>query len=210
MVSNKYLTLKNKFIMAEIKIEQKKPIWPWLLVGLVIVALLVYFLVFRDKGENIEGDSITYTNESDLLGVKENNGTVAAYVDFVENSKEKMSLDHDYTNDALLKLIEATDAIAIEVGYDVQADLEKVREYANRITKDPFETTHADNIREADEILTNVLQNLQKAKYPSLADEVSALKSALESIKPGVLTLEQKDAVKNYFAKAADLLQKMN
>ncbi|MCJ7802660.1 MAG: hypothetical protein MUP82_09930 [Candidatus Marinimicrobia bacterium] len=92
--------------MAEIKIEKKKQIWPWLLVGLVIVALLVYFLVFRDNGENTEAvteaDYITNTNESDLLGVKENNSTVVAYVNFVENSKEKMSLDHVYTNEALL------------------------------------------------------------------------------------------------------------
>jgi hypothetical protein len=54
------------------------------------------------------------------------------------------------------------------------------------------------------------LQNIQKAKYPGLADEVEELKSASESINPEVLTLEQKDAVKNYFAKASDLLQKMN
>jgi len=54
------------------------------------------------------------------------------------------------------------------------------------------------------------LQNIQKAKYPGLANEVEALRSASESIKPGVLTLDQKDAVKNYFAKASDLLQKMN
>jgi hypothetical protein len=39
-----------------------------------------------------------------------------------------------------------------------------------------FETTHADNIRKADDILTNVLQNIQKAKYPGLADEVAELK----------------------------------
>ncbi len=200
--------------MAEIKIEQKKQVWPWLLVGLVVVALLLYFLVFRDNGKNTEvvteADDITITNESDLLGVKENNSTVAAYVNFVENSKEKMSLDHAYTNEALLKLIDATNAKANEVGYEVQADLEKVKEYAQMITTDPFETTHADNIRKADDILTNVLQNIQKAKFPDLADEVEELKSASESIKPGVLTLEQKDAVKNYFAKAANLLQKMN
>ncbi|EIA08954.1 hypothetical protein [Flavobacterium frigoris] len=200
--------------MAEIKIEKKKPVWPWLLVGLVIVALLVYFLVFRDNGENTEAvteaDYITNTNESDLLGVKENNGTVAAYVNFVENNKENMSLDHEYTNEALLKLIEATDAMANEVGYDVQGDIEKAREYAKMIEQDSFETTHADNIRKADDILTNILQNIQKAKYPGLADEVTALKSALESIKPGVLTLDQKDVVKNYFAKASGLLQKMN
>jgi len=200
--------------MAEIKIEQKKKVWPWLLVGLVIIALLAYFLVFRGNGKNIEtvteADDITNTNEHGLLGVKENNSTVAAYVNFVENSKEKMSLDHAYTNEALLKLIEATNAMADEVGYEVQADLEKVKVYAEMITKDPFETTHADNIRKADDILTSVLQNIQKAKYPDLTDEVEELKSASESINPGVLTLEQKDAVKNYFAKASDLLQKMN
>jgi hypothetical protein len=200
--------------MAEIKIEQKKQVWPWLLIGFILVALLVYFLVFRDNGENTEAvteeDYITNTNEADLLGVNENNSTVAAYVNFVENSQEKMSLDHGYTNEALLKLIAATNAMANEVGYDVEADLENVREYAKMIAKNPFETTHADNIRKADDILTNALQNIQKAKYAGLADEVEELKSASESIKPGVLTLEQKDAVKNYFAKAADLLQKMN
>ena len=200
--------------MAEIKIEQKKQIWPWLIAGLVVVALLVYFLVIRDNGENTgvvtETDSVTTTVVSDLLAVNENNSTVAAYVNFVENSNENMSLDHDYTNEALLKLIEATEAIANEVGYDVQADIEQVKEYAKMIEQDSFETTHANSIRKADDLLTNVLQNIQEAKYPSLADEVTALQSASESVKPDVLTLDQKEAVKNYFAKAADLLEKMN
>ncbi len=79
-----------------------------------------------------------------------------------------MGLDHDYTNEALLKLIEATNAMANEAGYDVQADIEKAKEYAKMISSDPFKTTHADNIRKAADILTNVLQNIQKANYPSL------------------------------------------
>jgi hypothetical protein len=67
-------------------------------------------------------------------------------------------------------------AIANEVGYDVQADIEKQAKEYKMISSDPFETTHADNIRKADAILTNVLQNIQKAKYPGLTDEVVALK----------------------------------
>jgi hypothetical protein len=208
------LTIIKTIIMAEIKIEQKKQIWPWMVAGLVIAALLAYFLVFRenDKNEAVvsEEDYITNTNEPARSVVKENNVTVAAYVNFIEKSKEKMSLDHAYTNEALLKLIEATKAKADEVGYEVRADLEKVKGFANMITIDPFDTAHADNIRKATDILTNVLQNIQKVNYPGLADEVGELKSASQSIKPGVLTLEQKDAVKNYFAKASDLLEKMN
>lgn len=200
--------------MAEIKIEKKKLAWPWLLAVLVIALLLVGFLVFRDLFVNPEAvtevDVITNTTETDYLETNENNDTVATYINFVENSKEKMSLDHAYTNEALSKLIEATNAIANEVEYDIQADLEKVKEYANMISKDPFETTHADNIRKAADIITNVLQNIQKEKYPGLVDNISVVKSASTSIKPGILTLNQKDEVKNYFAKTAELLQKMN
>jgi hypothetical protein len=200
--------------MAEIKIEQKKTIWPWIIAGLVVAALLIYFLVFRDNSKNTEAvteaDHITNTNEPGPSGVRENNGAVAAYVIFVGNNKENLGMQHEYTNEALLKLIEATNAQANEVGYEVRADIDKAREYAEMITKDPHATTHADNIRKAADILTNVLQNIQKAEFPGLANEVKELKSASESIKPEVLTLDQKDAVKNYFAKASDLLQKMN
>jgi hypothetical protein len=72
-----------------------------------------------------------------------------------------MSLDHAYTNEALSKLIEATNAIANEVGYDVQRH-RKNKGICKMISSDPFETTHADNIRKADAILTNVLQKHQR------------------------------------------------
>jgi hypothetical protein len=200
--------------MAEIKIERKKQIWPWLLVGVILGALLIYFLTYRDYSKSpdsaTEAGYITNTNEPDLIGVNENNSTVAAYVNFVENSNERMSLDHAFTNEALLKLVDATNAMANEVGYEVRADMEKVKELANMITIDPFDTTHADNIRKAADILSAVLQNIQRANYPSLNNEVEALKGAATSIKPSVLTLDQKDAVKDFFAKASVLLQKMN
>jgi hypothetical protein len=69
------------------------------------------------------------------------------------------------------------------------------------ISSDPFETTHADNIRKADAILTNVLQNIQKAKYPGLTDEVVALKvqQSLQANKKMQLKL---------LCKASDLLKK--
>ncbi len=189
--------------MTEIKIEKKKSAWPWILLGLGIIALLIYLLGFSDRKEK-EADT------AELISVNENNSTVAAFVSFTEDDKNKMGFDHAYTNEALLKLTDATGAMAGEIGYDVRADLDKVKEYANNITKDPFETTHADNIRKAADILTNVLQNMQQAKYPQLSNEVAELRNASASINPDVLTLDQKDAVKSFFYKAADLLRKMN
>ena len=202
--------------MAEIKIEQKKQVWPWLLAGLVLAGIVIYFLMFRDN-DNVnttevvtEESYISDTNETNLLDVKENNSTVAAFVSFVENDTNRMSLDHAYTNEALLKLKAATKAMAGEIGYEIQADLEKVEESAILIAQEPFETSHAKNIRNAAEKSTTALQNMQLAKYPWLSDEVEELKNASVAINPEVNTLEQKSAVKNYFAKAADLLEKMN
>jgi hypothetical protein len=156
--------------MVEIKIEKKKLLWPWILLGLGVIAVLIYFLTFDDyngqtnevpKTSKLIGTKETdiiseriVTKETDLINVKENNNTVEAYINFVEISKNRMSLDHAYTNEALSKLIKATNAMAGEVGYDVRAYLEKVMEYAEKITKDPFNTTHADNIRKA-KVLTN-------------------------------------------------------
>lgn len=188
---------------TEIKIEKKKPVWPWILISLGVIALLIYLLGFRG-GKEKEADP------ADLVSVNENNSTVAAFVNYVEADTNKMSLDHAYANEALLKLTDATSAMAGEIGYDVQADLGKVKEYADQITKNPFETTHADNIRKATDALTDVLQNMQQAKYPGLTNEVTELRSASASINPEVLTLDQKDAVKSFFGKAADLLRKMN
>lgn len=203
--------------MTEIKIEKKKQVWPWMLLGLAIAAVLIYFLGFYDNDhDNKEMNEVTELSElkgpeeTDLISVKENNNTVAAYVNFVDADQNKMSLDHEFTNDALLKLTEATYAIAGEIGYDVQADLEQVKEYANRVDNEPFVTTHANSIRKAGDILTNALQNIQKSKYPGLTNEVEELKNATIAINPDILTLNQKKEVKAFFSKAANLLQKMN
>ena len=208
-------TLK-KNIMAEIKIVQKKQTGLWLLAVIAIAILLYYFLVFRDNSSinpievATETKSVSGTNENNLLGVKENNSTVAAFVNFVENDMSRVGLDHAYTNEALLKLSSAMNAMAGEIGYDIRTDLDKVKESITLIANEPFETSFAKNIRNATDNSTTALQNMQLAKYPWLTDEVDALKSASVSINPEVLTLDQKDALMNYFVKASDLLQKMN
>lgn len=194
--------------MTEIKIEKKKPLVPWMLLGVVLVgilAVLAYFMVFNDGK-----DVMKTTETSSLINVNENNSTVAAFVRFVEVGNNEMTLNHAYTNEALLKLTEATNAMADEIKYDVRADMDKVKEAAKVITIDKFNTSHANSIRDVTNILTNVLEKMQQAKYPELAKEVAELRNTSDSIKPDVLTLDQKDTIKTFFSTAADLLKKMN
>lgn len=193
--------------MAEIKIEKKPPIWPWILAALAVLALLAYFFIDTDKEDDVAQES---SETSDLSSVQENNGTVAAYVDFVKSDTNKMTLDHHYTSEALTKLRQATEAMANEADYDIQADLTEVKQYADQITNDAFETSHANSIRKAADIAARSLKNMQQAKYPSLSAEADQVSSAASAINPDVLTLDQKDQVKGFFDQAADLLAKMN
>ncbi|GLU57408.1 hypothetical protein Dfri01_68690 [Dyadobacter frigoris] len=193
--------------MYSIKINVKRTSWVKGLAGLSLAMLLATTIGCNDKKKE---DTKEETSTTDAMSVKENNSTVAEYVTFVSNDKNKMELDHAYTNEALLKLTSAVDAMAGEVDYDIKADLEKARESANKITENPFETSHADEIRKAAEILSGSLQNIQIAKYPGLSSEAAQVKSSAMAIDPKILTLDQKDAVKGFFAKSADLLEKMN
>lgn len=192
--------------MAEIKIEKKTNIWTWILLGTVIVAAFIYFMS-SNYGTK---ETAEIPEPTALIDINENNTTVNAFVVFIESDSNKMTLSHEFTTEALIKLTDATNAMAAEIGYDIKSDMEKVKGYADFITRDILNTLHADSIRKSFDLLTNVLQNIQQAKYPTLNNEVTELRNASVSIDPDVLTLNQKDAVKNYFYKAAALLKKMN
>ncbi|GHB70627.1 hypothetical protein [Persicitalea jodogahamensis] len=194
--------------MAEIKIEKKPPVWPWILLGLLLLGFLVYWFALRDQDtddrmgmEEVENTEMVTTNET---------GPVAEYIALLDNDTEPMGLDHEFTNEALMKLTAAAQAVADQSDYDITADLDQVREYANKIEVDPFETTHANSIRKASEILAGSLHKMQEAKFPQLANEAQSVVSAADKIDPDVLTLDQKPAVKGFFNEAASLLRRMN
>lgn len=189
----------------ELIFKKRKPVWPWILVGIVLIAAVFYFL-FSNEGHN-RGKS---ENDQALIEVHENNPSVVSYVNFIDSDTNKMSLDHSYTNMALTELTKAVEAMAMEVDYDVKADISKAKQLADEITKDPLSTDHADKIRNAADILSTALQNMQRSKYPELSAEASQVRNAVSAIAPETLTLNQRDTIKSFFREAAMLLKKMN
>lgn len=196
--------------MTEIQIEKKKPVWPWIL-GFVILALLVYFIGFYHKNDTGQKPLQETLQTVDLIDIKENNVTVTSFVKFMEEDTMKMNLDHTFTKEAFLKLMDATYAMAEEIGMDVGSNMDRVVKYVNRIVADPIETTHADDFREAAGILTiDVLKTMQQEKYPGLTNEMVELEQAVAALNPEVLILDQREAVKVFFQKTKELLDKMN
>lgn len=167
----------------------------------------ILFIVAIFMGCNSE-KKMMKTNAK-LINVHENNSTVADYISYVYANNTKVP-DHQYINNALVKLADATSAMANETKYTVTGDLNMAKMAANKITEDSNESTHSDNIRKSADIIVNVLQNLQIAKYPSLAAKITELKNVAASIKPEILTDRQKDAIMFFFTKSSRLLELMN
>jgi hypothetical protein len=197
--------------MAEIKIEKKKSILPWIIMGLLLLAALLYFLFFRNDDDKVERvDDTTIVTDTDSVNARQNPSAVADYISFINADTASMGLNHIFTHDALVKLIDATDATANNQNFDIKADLDQARENAEKITSDPMDTQHANFIKSATAKITNALQNLQAAKFPDLASSSKSVQDASAAINNADLTLDQKQTVKNYFKEAGSLLQQMN
>ncbi len=199
--------------MAEIKIEKKKTIWPWILLGLLILAAFLYFLFFRNDDNQTETiDNTTVVTDTSNMNSNPQAGTgaVAEYMAFVNADTATMGLDHVFTHNALNKLIAATEATAAKQNFDIKADMDKAREDADKINKDPTDTHHADFIKDATSKISEALQNMQREKFPELSSTSRTVKDASAAISTADLTLDQKQTVKEFFRQAADMLQKMN
>ncbi|MDP3916604.1 MAG: hypothetical protein Q8R96_23000 [Bacteroidota bacterium] len=192
--------------MTVIKIEKKKPVWP-LILGIGVVAVLIYFFAFNEKEETVQEVQFT----EDLINVTEFNRTVAAYVSFINEDTLKMEFNDSFSKEAFLKLVDATNAMAEEINMDIHSNMARVVKYVNRIKADPIETAHADDFRKAADLLTSsVLKSMQQSKYPDLASDIVELENASASIDPNILILDQIYQIKTFFREASDLLLKMN
>ncbi|REG92783.1 hypothetical protein [Algoriphagus antarcticus] len=201
--------------MAEIKIEKKKPIWPWILLALLALAL-VWFFFLRDSDDSVAIDDEESTTEQvvivDETGMENQamNSTdaIAKYSAYI-GDMGKMGIDHEYSNGALNYLIDAVEATANMLDVDIKADLEEARKNSSEIKVEPYDVKHADLIKDSGAIITRALTTLQKAKFPNLAQDVANVDAAVSAIKKGELTLNQKDDVNNFFKSSESLLLKM-
>lgn len=212
--------------MAEIKVEKKKPVWPWILLGLLILAVILYF-VFADNDtmdsaddtddiERVEDTTYTSTQGNDNTTRWEDNTASAGTGGEVDNfiahvgDQSRMGVDHEYTNNALIHLINAVETKAREENIDIDASIQEMREEAREITQNPQGTNHANKIKNVGEKIAGSLEDIQEEKYPNLSNDVEEVKTAAQEIDASTLTLDQKDKINNFFNQAADVLKKMS
>lgn len=216
------INLLKTNIMAEIKIEKKKPIWPWILLVAVILALLYFFFLNNDNDDVDDVSDNDIEMVTDDVNVQTDNSIddntimlseraaskISEYTTYISD-ESKMGIDHEYSNGALLELIDATEAVANSWDVNIDADLEEARANATSVLEDPLEVDHADKIRNSGSIIAMAIAKIQVQKFPNMNDSAAELQNSVMDIVPGTKTLEQKEAVKRFFDQAGEILMNM-
>ncbi|MBB5438118.1 biopolymer transport protein ExbB/TolQ [Pedobacter sp. AK017] len=96
---------------------QKVSFVSWILVLILVMSLFIVAYFFNlwpsQRAKKIE----LRAPEVRLLEKRENSVTVNDYIKYVQENPEKMTLDHDFLNKALLKLSVAINTMAKTINY---------------------------------------------------------------------------------------------
>ena len=214
--------------MTEIKIEKKKPIWPWVILVLIILAAIYFFWYYNDRdyvmdenlipldtvsqNDNAYRDDTNRTTDETLYtgiyGTVTNEHDLADYFTFVDN-KENKSVDSTFYRTAFFKLITATKRQAEMENVDVSSNISSAMQNATNLTNDPAKGTKADNAKKAASDVAKALNTLIDKDPDNLSSSMKEVDSAVSGI-DGSQTLEsQSNNIDAFFDKSARLLQKM-
>lgn len=209
--------------MAEIEIEKKKPIWPWVVVGLLILAVILYFVLadgdddddFTEEEDTEQvttpmetedyEDTETASWEDDNLSGDE---SVSKYLTHI-GDRERMGIDHEYSSEALIYLINALENRSEEANINTEVEIQELKDDVRDIKEDPQALTHANTINEVGTKIVDLMEKMQEEKFPDLSQDVQEVRTALQNIDPSTPTLDQKDAVNSFYKEAGDVIEKM-
>lgn len=212
--------------MAEIKIEKKAPIWPWILLVILIIAIIVYFVYNNDKNGNVIYDNEMNNETIDTISntYNEGLGTIAPYlgsnsvVQQFENSvtdSTRIGVDSMYTKTAIVNLARVVAIKADELDLQPSMALENLKYYSDPsyVTTDtdiPVDKDIYSNFKTVSKDIVTVLKSIQTNKYPSLEDDVLELKQTSSKIDTNMATKAQQITVQTFFSKAKKVVNDMN
>ncbi len=212
--------------MAEIKIEKRKPVWPWILAGLAVIAIVIFLVAGnnnrdRDRDQSAMNDSRhdnNYNNDRNSAGKNGNSNIMSAdkkeqrqvadFVDFVRHDLKDETLDHRNVTRAFNELRDATESIAEKTGYPKES-IDDTKDYIKDINKDSFESDSSDQVKRTADVFADHLQKMQMAKFPQLKTDALKLVESSKRISSKQPAIDQAGELRSFFADAADLVEKM-
>lgn len=212
--------------MAEIKIEKKSPIWPWILLVILIIAVIVYFVYTNDKDSSTIYDNELKNETIDTLSGTPHvsHGTTAPYlgslsvVQEFENSvtdSTRIGVDSTYTKTAIVNLARVVTMKADELDVKPSMALENLKFYsdpsqATTDTQIPVSKDVYGDFKTVSKDIVTVLETIQTENYPSLKEDIMELKQTSSKIDTNTATKTQQTIVQTFFSKAKKVVNDMN
>lgn len=211
--------------MAEIKIEKKKPVWPWILLVLIILGIIAY-LVYNNNDEKFTDD---YDDDVTNTGVMDSNDRpiqdrytatdsskiydfYRAYEGSIMDST-RVAVDSSYTKKAFSNLAKAVVKTADDNAIEDSKALTDLREWSVLMTGVSSTNTDMENFKNfktACDKVAKVLGDVQVKSYPELKDDVANLKKLASDVSPSVRMEKQQEKINAFLRKSRDVLNSMN
>jgi hypothetical protein len=200
------------------EVNPKRKMLPGLLLRIsafIIVGLLVWMIYeFFTQGTQPAQDASSRTTVLDPVPGLSVPAQVSDFSSFIQDnpSQEKMGLDHAYTSDGIRRLADAIGAIADLWGIthpDIKGRLNLLRGHADRLQEDRRSTNHANIVRDAFTLASDLVASIERQIAQELGNEVADVNRAAEAIDPDETVLSQKAEVEMFFKKTSLLLNEM-
>ena len=205
--------------MAEIKIEKKRPIWPWVLGLIAVLAIILFLLYAANKDEDfieenntnvyMNTDTITDSNTS-TYNAGETNDTVKRYdsstsylVRLQENIPDS-GQDSTKVTQAMYNLAYATVSKAEEINVNDTPELNSLESRLDSFPK--MNNTEIADVKTISAEITAVIEDIQIKNEPSLSLNVSELKETSNTLNATTNWSKQQNNIQAYFKQAHDIL----
>ncbi|MDT0688081.1 hypothetical protein [Autumnicola psychrophila] len=197
--------------MAEIRVEKKKPVWPWILVAILIILALLYFFVWADGNESdddlqdddqIEQLEQYETEEFSAKDYPEN--AIGQYLSYVNRGSDDNALGTNPRSQqrAMMLLLEAVEEKTIELNHTPGEEMESISQWEPQ--------RQVDSIRQTGKVIVDNLQEIQRDQYPELEDEVQDLRTHLDELAVDSSPEDRNLFLGEFFTQAADILRQMD
>lgn len=211
--------------MAEIKIEKKKPVWPWILAILIVLGIIVYFVYTNPERDFLNDDYDNVANEqvmepastapSKARAPYQPGSAYDQYTAFEGSIRDstRIAVDSSYTKKAYYNLSKAVAKKAEKHDIDTSQELTDLQEFSMLITKvsSPLSSAEsAKNFKTASDKVAKVLKDIQIKSFPELKDEIADLKQITNEMDGYISMNKQQDNITQFLQKSRDILKAMN
>lgn len=215
--------------MSEIRIEEKnnRPFLPWI-IGLLLLVLVGFGIAALWDDDDLDDVAYTEMDDTDVLddnaeevtyveieGANGYRNVVNNYLSFTGDMQGEMGLGHEFSHRALTLLANASAAVARNHGLDEEVEIQeriaRIEQSADELMQEPYAGTHADNIRDMAQSITEILAAVDVSVYNDRnAAGIQALRQEAQRINAETLTLNQKEDVRGFFRQAREVLMNMS